>query len=162
MCLLINAHPSWWKRVFHSKCARDYISSVYLHLPVSSRDSFDQGYPECNLKCQLVLAAQWETLPHAHETAQSCQMSREVTLIEYQQVRALSVGWQKNETHIKPKFKTFASQSRECDWAVLHMSSSHSSVCLRILRCSASLAVRSKASTVGRMCSISLVPVGWI
>lgn len=42
-------------------------------------------------------------------------MSREVTLIEYQHVRALSVGWEKNESRIKAKFKTYASQSHKCD-----------------------------------------------
>lgn len=73
---------------------------------MSSRDSFDRGYPQCNLKCQLVLVAQWETLTQAHESERSCQMSWEVTLIEYQHVRALSVGWEKNEARIKAKFKT--------------------------------------------------------
>lgn len=33
-------------------------------------------------------------------------MSREVALIEYQYVRALSVGLEKNEIHIMSKFKT--------------------------------------------------------
>lgn len=49
------------------------------------------------------------------KTTQSCQMSRDVTLIEYQYVRALSVGWEKNETHMVLKFKTEVSQSRKYD-----------------------------------------------
>lgn len=101
----------------YPKHARDSIWSVYFSLSLSSGDSFDRGYSECYLKCQLVLAAQLESLTNACETIQSCQMSREVTLIEYRYVRALSVGWEKNETQIMSKFNTEVSQSRKYDWA---------------------------------------------